>query len=338
MPESTFRPAWWVPGPHAQTIWGKFFRRTHLPPGTLRRYATDDGDFIEVFEIEAAPTAPRLVLLHGLEGTLRSHYAQGILERAYALGWGADFLLFRGCGPTDNVAPRFYHSGDTADLACLVRAIVSERPQAPLVFAGYSLGGNVLLKWLGERSSDVPSTAVAAMAMSVPYQLAASAERISRGFSRVYEMHFLRTLRAKALAKLARYPGLFDAGALASAKTLADFDDAVTAPVHGFASAQDYYQRSSSIQFLSAISVRTLLLSAYDDPFLPGEVLTDVAQIARGNPALEAEFYPHGGHVGFVSGRAPWHARYFAEDRVMAFFCHQLGVKASHSSAWPGQR
>ncbi|HUX34198.1 MAG TPA: alpha/beta fold hydrolase [Gemmatimonadaceae bacterium] len=320
-----FVPAWWIRGPHAQTLWGKLARATPLPPtGRTERWDTPDGDFVDLFRVptpvSAAASTPHLVVLHGLEGTLRSHYARGIFHRAVAAGWAVDFLLFRGCGAEANRAPRFYHSGDTGDLAFVVRRIVVESPAASIFLVGYSLGGNVLLKWLGEQGAGTAPGVRAAAAVSVPYDLERGARYINQGFSKVYERHFLRTLKAKAAAKLLQFPGLFDAGALAAATTIVDFDDAVTAPVHGFASAHDYYSRSSSLHFLSRIHLPTLLLSAYDDPFLPADVLEHVAMIAHANPALRPMFSPRGGHVGFVSGSIPGRPQYSSEDRLMAFF------------------
>ena len=324
-----FVPAWWIRGAHAQTLWGKLARTTPLPPtGHMERWDTPDGDFVDLFRVpprvSAAASAPHLVVLHGLEGTLRSHYARGIFQRAVAAGWSVDFLLFRGCGEEPNRAPRFYHSGETGDLAFVIRRIVAEYPEAPISLAGYSLGGNVLLKWLGEQGAGIAPGIRAAAAVSVPYDLERGARYINQGFSKVYERHFLRTLKAKASAKLARFPKLFDAAALAAATTIMDFDDAVTAPVHGFASAHDYYSRSSSLHFLSRIQLPTLLISAYDDPFLPPDVLDRVAAIAHANPALRPMFSPRGGHVGFVSGPIPGRPRYFSEDQLMSFFSTNL--------------
>jgi predicted alpha/beta-fold hydrolase len=177
----------------------------------------------------------------------------------------------------------------------------------------------VLLKWLGEQGENLPHQVRAAAAVSVPFDLERGARFIERGFARVYTRHFLRTLRAKARTKLEHDPGLFDVDALEQARTLFDFDDAVTAPVHGFADASDYYRRSSSLGFLSAIRRPTLLLSAYDDPFLPPAVLHEVERVSEGNSHLSVEFHQRGGHVGFISGRAPWMPRYYAEDRVLQF-------------------
>ena len=325
---SPFAPAWWVPGAHAQTLWGKFARQTPLPPGRMERWATPDDDFLDLYRIPGASTAPRLLVLHGLEGTTRSHYARGILSRAAQVGWGADLLIFRGCGGELNRQPRFYHSGETSDLAFVAHRIAIEFPAAPLFVVGYSLGGNVLLKWLGEPGADHPSTLRAAAAVSVPYDLEAGARFIQKGFSKVYEQHFLRTLKLKAAAKLDRFPGAFDRAALAAVDTIVAFDDAVTAPLHGFAGAHDYYSRSSSLGFLSSVRLPTALVSAYDDPFLPPEVLRAVERNARDNPVFAVSFSASGGHVGFVAGHNPARPTYYSEDRVIEFFTANLSDPA----------
>lgn len=317
--EEIYRPAWWVPGAHAQTLWGKFFRRQSRLAITLERWTTPDADFLEIYRLPAAAGAPRLILLHGLEGTVRSHYVGGFFDQARLRGWAADLLIFRGCGTELNRASRFYHSGETTDLAFVLDRIQCEDSQSPIVLAGVSLGGNVLLKFLGELGALAPKQIVAAAAISVPFDLERGARFISTGFSRIYDKHFLSTLRVKALRKLERYPGLFSREQLAKATTLMEFDDVVTAPVHGFRDAHDYYTRSSSLRWLSGIRRPTFLLSAVDDPFLPADVLDEVQQVARTNASLTLEFTPHGGHVGFVAGRWPWRPFYYAERRACAF-------------------
>ena len=319
-----YRPAWWIPGAHAQTLWGKFFRPRPPLPLRVERWDTPDGDFIDIHRLEGPPRAPRLLFLHGLEGTIRSHYVAGFFGEAKRRGWAADLLIFRGCGDEPNRAPRFYHSGETSDLALALQRVHSEHPDSPIVLAGVSLGGNVLLKFLGEQGSTLLDQVVAAAAVSVPFDLERGARFISEGFSRIYDQHFLRTLRQKALAKLQRYPGLFDGDALHRATNIYEFDDAVTAPVHGFADAHDYYARSSSLGFLGRVMVPTLLLSAVDDPFLPADVLEQVRDVARKNARLRLEFTQHGGHVGFIGGRIPWRPFYYAEWRACEFLSEAL--------------
>lgn len=324
--EYRYRAAWWLPGPHAQTIWGRVARRARLD-AFVECLPTPDGDSIELHQLRAPRGAPHLLLLHGLEGSVRSHYVHDILRGAAKRHWAATLLVFRGCGATPNTARRFYHSGETSDLAHVFRALAARDSAAPWLLCGVSLGGNVLLKFLGELGERVDPRIRAAAAVSVPFDLEAGARRISRGFARIYDRMFLRTLRRKAVAKLSRYPDLFDKVRLSAARSIYDFDEAVTAPVHGFVSAHDYYERSSSRHFLPGIRVRTLLLSAIDDPFLPSDVLKDVTTSARRNPCLVVEVHPKGGHVGFVSGH-PWKPQYYAERRVLQFFDRAMETSA----------
>lgn len=321
--EYTYTPAWWVPGAHLQTLWGKLLRRAPRVDTRSERWMAPDGDELEIRRLDAPQGArsstPRLLLLHGLEGTIDSVYLLGALSEARRRRWAADVLLFRTCDGRMNRAPRMYHSGETSDLDFVVRRLVHEHPAQPLLIAGFSLGGNVLLKWLGELETSVPVQVRGAVAVSVPYDLERGSRHIERGFARVYGRHFLRTLRAKARAKLRSHPGLFDPGALERAHTLFAFDDAVTAPVHGFRNAVDYYSRSSSIRFLSRIRRPTLLLSARNDPFLPPDVLDAVDATAASNAYLRVEIHESGGHVGFVSGRNPMRPRYYAEWRAVDF-------------------
>ena len=329
MPERTYTPAWWIPGPHLRTLWGKFFRRIPMVPTRRERWDTPDGDFVDLERFEpsaaagegegSAATRPRLLMLHGLEGSSRSHYVRGTFDEARRRGWAMDLLVFRSCGEEPNRARRFYHSGETTDLAFVLDRILERHPSQPILLAGVSLGGNVLLKFLGERGDTLPARVRGAVAVSVPFDLGRGSRHISRGFSRVYERHFLRSLRRKAIMKLERYPDLVEREALMQARSLYDFDDRVTAPVHGFASADDYYGRSSAIAWIDRIRVPTLLLSAADDPFLPAEVLDEVRAVARENAALTVEFVARGGHVGFVSGRVPWRPHYYAEWRLCDF-------------------
>jgi hypothetical protein len=284
-----------------------------------------DGDNIELRHVAAAAGAPRVLLLHGLEGSARSHYVAGLFARASARGWGATLMVFRGCGEASNVARRFYHSGETTDVGFVFAQLSARWPKSAWFLTGVSLGGNVLLKWLGECGDSIDERIRAAAAISVPFDLEAGSLYISRGFARVYDRSFLRSLRRKALAKLSRYPELFDRAKLERARTVYDFDDAVTGPVHGFVDAHDYYLRSSSLQFLPRVRVPTLLLAAADDPFIPGEVLARPSRAASTNPALTVEFHRSGGHVGFVAGSLPWRPFYYAEWRVFRFF-DQVGV------------
>ena len=315
-----YTPAPWLTSAHLHTVWGRLFRRIERPPFLREHWETPDDDTIDVLRIPAADAnAPTFLLLHGLEGSENSHYVGGMMSAAGSRGWQANLLIFRTCNGSLNRQPRSYHSGETADLDAVVRRLLAERPGAPLVLAGISLGGNVLLKWLGEQADRIDERIKAASAVSVPFDLARSSRHIDHGVSRVYSRRFLRSLRSKALAKVDRHPGIADAGRIKAARTLWAFDDAFTGPVHGFAGADDYYARSSSIRFLGAIRVPTLLLSARDDPFHPPGLLSDVEEIARANPALQVEFVDRGGHVGFVEGVVPWDTSSYGERRPVEF-------------------
>jgi hypothetical protein len=319
MPEltSTFKPAWWLPGPHLPTIWGKMVRRRAPVHDRLERIETPDGDHLTLVRMGAiTPGRPHLLILHGLEGKITAKYAHGMLDEARRRGWSGDMMMFRTCDGEVNSARRFYHSGETTDLDFVVRRLLAAHPDVHLVVCGVSLGGNVLLKWLGEQGANVPAQIKRAAAASVPYDLEAGARLMEHGFARVYVKHFLDTLIEKTARKLERYPDLCDFEKLRRARTFFEFDDALTGPVHGFAGAHDYYERSSSIHFLDAIRVPTLLMNAWNDPFLPKSVLEKVRSIARGNLHLFVEFPLTGGHVGWVAGQ-PWSQRYYMEERVV---------------------
>lgn len=319
MPEliSKFKPAWWLPGPHLPTIWGKMVRRRPPVHDRLERIETPDSDHVTLVRMgKITPGVPHLFVLHGLEARISAKYAHGMFAEARKLGWSADMLMFRSCDGEVNRARRFYHSGETTDLDLVVRRLTAEHPDVQLVMCGVSLGGNVLLKWLGEQGKHVPAQVKRAAAVSVPYDLEAGARLMEKGFARVYVRHFLNTLVAKTIKKLELYPDLCDVERLRAARTFFDFDDALTGPVHGFQGAHDYYHRSSSIHFLGDVHVPTLLMNSWDDPFLPPTVLANVRNIARRNQHLFVEFPSKGGHVGFVAGQ-PWSQQYHMECRVV---------------------
>jgi predicted alpha/beta-fold hydrolase len=321
MPEltSNFKGAWWLPGPHLPTIWGKMMRRRAVAHDRLERVITPDGDHLTIARMGTiTPGIPHLLILHGLEAEITAKYAHGMLDEARKRGWSGDLLMFRSCDGEINSARRFYHSGETTDLDLVVRRLITKHPDLHLVMCGVSLGGNVLLKWLGEQSTHVPSQVKRAAAVSVPYDLEAGARLMEHGFARVYVRHFLETLVAKTVAKLDSYPDLCDRKKLLAARTFFDFDDVLTGPVHGFTGAHDYYERSSSIRFLGAVRVPTLLLSAWNDPFLPQSVLLAVRDMATRQEYLFVEFSPAGGHVGWVAGQ-PWAASYYMESRVVGW-------------------
>ncbi len=282
---------------------------------------TPDGDELVVDHVEGPAGRPRVIVLHGLEGSSYSVYAQGLLLQIRKRGWRGAAMNFRSCArdPGElsrmlpNRRPRLYHSGETEDLDFLARTLAARDPASPLVAVGVSLGGNVLLKWLGEARGDWP--VAAAVAISTPYDLAASGRHLDTMVGRAYTARFLGTLKTKAAEVRARFPeaaGKIDLPRALAARTFWEFDDAANAPLHGFAGADDYYRRASSLGYLSGIRSRTLCLSAQDDPFLPPEALERARRAAP--PSVEFRVTPRGGHIGFVSGPAPWQARYWAEE------------------------
>lgn len=325
MSVSSFNPAWWLHNPHLQTLWGKFFRRSSPHETSVERLETGDGDFIDIHHFNPGSNKPTLFLLHGLEGGIASHYIQGFLEQAAAHNWHAAVMIFRGCGSEPNRTRRLYHSGHTADAAFAIRHLEQQLPSSPLLLAGVSLGGNVLLKYLGEVGPDISPRIAGAVAASVPFDLARSSRHIDRGFSRVYQRAFLKSLRQKAVRKIAEFPDIADERRVSAAATMFEFDDSFTAPVHGFRSAEHYYSESSSLGWLTTISIKTLLLSAVDDPFLPSQVLAEVREVAASNPCIELDFPAHGGHVGFVGGRNPLNPDYYLERRACEFLAECLG-------------
>ena len=296
----------WLPGAHLQTIVPALFSRKPAVAYRRERWDTPDGDFIDLDWLADRPIddhAPLLVLFHGLEGNSDSHYARATMYAARQRGWQAVIPHFRSCSGELNRAPRFYHSGDSAEIDWIVRRLAGTAT-GPLYVAGVSLGGNALLRWLGERPDDATRLVAAAAAVSAPVDLQAGGAALGKGFNRVYTRHFLQTLKVKSTQKLAQYPGLFDRDAMLAARDLHAFDDIVTAPMHGFRDADDYWRRASSKPLLPAITVPTLLLNARNDPFLPAAALPSVHEVSQ---AVTIEQPETGGHVGFMSafGFAP---------------------------------
>lgn len=318
-----FRQARWLPGRHLQTVFGALLRRSIHVPLTRKRWELPDGDFVDVDVLESDPEAPVLLALHGLEGSSAATYMRGLLSLARARGFGAYALNFRSCSGESNRLARSYHSGETSDLDAAVRRVLAERPRSPLVLCGFSLGGNVLVKWLGEEGERLPAQVRAAAAISVPFDLALCARTLDgpSAMAAIYRGRFLRTLKRKAREKARRFPGSIDLKRLKKVRTIEGFDEHVTAPLHGFRGAADYYAKSSCAQFLPGVRVPLLLLSAEDDPFVPPAALPLSA--ARKNPRVSLEVTPKGGHVGFVGGW-PLRPRYYAEERAVEFLAAQL--------------
>lgn len=298
---------WWLPGGHAQTIWPALQSRSNRLFGTTyrrERWETPDSDFVDVDCRDALPTAPLLVLFHGLEGSSHSHYALALAQWAQTQGWGFAVPHFRGCSGEINRAPRAYHSGDFEEIGWIL-ARLRTRHAGPLYAVGVSLGGNALLRWAQEAGSTAAGMVQALASISAPVDLTASGLAIGRGLNRqVYTRMFLKTMKPKAMRKLAQFPGLFDVRTLQDARDLYDFDNVFTAPLHGFKNTRDYWQRASAKPRLADIRLPTLVVNALNDPFVPAASLPqqrDVgAHVTLWQPA-------QGGHVGFMAGSPPGH-------------------------------
>ena len=317
-----FHAPWWLRGPHAQTIGGKLLR-PELPLALRReRLDTPDGDVVDLdVAPDPDPAAPLALVLHGLEGSARRRYMLLTYAALARHGIAAVGLNFRSCSGEPNRTARFYHSGETDDLRFLVATLRARFPGRWLGALGFSLGGNVLLKYLAEESADAGDGVAAAVAVSVPYDLAAGADMLERWpMGRFYAWYFLRMLRPKvaALAEVVR--GRCELPRAVRARTMREFDDAFTAPLHGFAGAGDYYRRASSGPHLHRIRVPTLLMHSRDDPFLPERFLPAAA---AANPCITASFAPRGGHVGFVGG-TPRRPYFWAETEGARFLAHHL--------------
>ena len=304
-----YHAPWWLPGGNLQTIWPALFARRGTGPRpeyTRERWTTPDGDFIDLDWLEggaaASPTATLLVLFHGLEGSSRSHYAEAFADVARHHGLAFVVPHFRGCSGEINQAPRAYHSGDHEEVHWILQRL-RERFPGRVLAVGVSLGGNALMRWAGQAGGQAARLCDAAAAVCSPVDLAAGGAAIGRGFNRlVYTTMFLRTMRPKALRKLAQHPGLFDRDALLAARDLYEFDNVFTAPLHGFRDTEDYWARASAKPHLPSIRIPALVLNARNDPFVPADSLPRARDVGG---CVELWQPAQGGHVGFPSGRWP---------------------------------
>jgi hypothetical protein len=332
-----FAPAWFLPGPHLQTIWGRVTRPRRLVTFRRESLTTPDGDELLLDHLDGPhgldarePSPIHFVLLHGLEGSSYSVYMQGVLAVIHRHGCSATVMNYRSCArdPKNilrmipNRRPRFYHSGDTPDFDFVVRTLAARMPYRKLVAFGASLGGNQLLKWLGEHPHN--DLVAAAATLSVPYDLGAGSRHLEKSAAgRFYVSRFLNTLKKK-VSRPDIAPQI-DLPRVLRTRTFWDFDDLATAPLHGFADAHEYYTHSSSIRYVEHITTPTLALNAEDDPFLPNEVLPKVKQAA--SAAVDFRTTPAGGHVGFIGGGAPWRCEYWAEELVVRWLLEKAEAR-----------
>jgi predicted alpha/beta-fold hydrolase len=317
----TYRAPGWLPGGHLQTI----YPATLVAKPALAQYGLAyrrerwevhhpllGEDFVDVDFVDGEPGKPLVVLFHGLEGSSNSHYARSLMAALAQRGWSGAVPHFRGCSGEPNRTARFYHSGDSLEIDWIM-ARLRACATGPVFAAGVSLGGNALLRWLGE-SGSAAGFVTAAAAISAPLDLARGGEALSSGFNMLYTRMFLQTLKPKCLAKLEQFPGLFDRDALLAARDLYAFDNVVTAPLHGYRDTDDYWHRASARHVLHDITVPTLVLNARNDPFLPGEHLPSSA-----SKAVTLEYPDEGGHVGFPVGPFPGRNDWLPR-RILSFF------------------
>lgn len=313
-----FHPAWWLKNPHLQTIWAGLIRRRVHTPYNNERLVLPDGDFLDL-TMTPDNGGPVVLVLHGLQGSIRSRYACGMLASLYNANFTGILMHFRGCSGKINNQARLYHSGETSDPRQVINFLQQRYPGRPLLAIGFSLGGNVLLKLLGE---DDPVSLQAAVAVSVPLRLDYCADRINQGLSKLYQWNLVRSMKSTIRKKHAagQLPTL-DNNKTQRARSFWEIDDAFTAPVHGFKDVHDYYARCSSRQYLKNISTPTLIIQAKDDPFTSSSVIPEHHELS---PTIQLVAPEYGGHVGFVYGDGPWKTRYWLEEVIPEFLKRQL--------------
>lgn len=327
---SPFRPAWWLRNPHAQTLFSNFFRQLPVVSRERETVALADGDFLDLDWHRPANwqgSDPLVLVVHGLSGSSDSHYVLGLQAALSARGWGSVALNCRGASRQNNL-PRAYHAGSSDDLRLALQHMQQRFPAAPLAVVGYSLGGNMTLKLLGEEGEALP--VFAGVAVSVPLLLPLCADRMDQGISRIYRQHFITTLVAHWEEKRQH---LERAGNAAAARQLRErlargpfqsfwqFDNELVAPLHGFSDVHDYYHRSSARQFLRGIDIPTLVIQSADDPLMSPKVLPDAAELS---PRVHFELCRQGGHVGFIEGGSPRDPKYYLERRIPEFLQSRL--------------
>jgi predicted alpha/beta-fold hydrolase len=316
--DEDYRAPAWLPGGHAQTIWPHLLRHVRV---RLRRELVEapDGD-VWSFDWLATPAvddAPLVVLFHGLEGDSDSHYVRSLFRELGARRWRGVVPHFRGCAGEPNRLPRAYHSGDHEEIGAMLKAVRARVARGTVVYAcGVSLGGSALVNWLGRAGADARAIVTRAAAVSVPLDLMAAGRSIDRGANRIYASHFLQTLKPKAIAMAARFPDLVDASRIAAVRSMWQFDDLVTAPLHGFRGTADYWTRASSKPWLRGIGIPTLVLNAKNDPFIPAASLPGIDEVAS---EVTLQQPAQGGHAGFPTGAPPGRIDWLAR-RLLTFF------------------
>ncbi len=321
--KSSFKVPSWARNRHIQTIWPRYIQKRKPLKYTMERLTLPDDDFVDV-AWGPKPKSPTgiVTMFHGLEGSIRSHYANDMMATLSQFGWQVVMMHYRGCSGVPNLKPRAYHSGETEDPSFFLEWIHQKFPQLPKVAVGFSLGGNMLLKLLGENPAQ--KWLQGAVSISAPLKLAECAKSINQGFSRVYQKYLLNSMKSTLRQKMEYidYRRLIQLtnDDVEKMKHFSDFDEKITAPLHGFEDAQDYYEKCSAYHFLSAIHCPTLVLHSIDDPFMNHLVVPKEHELARN---VTMELSERGGHVGFMQGSI-FNTRVWLHERVKRFVSEVL--------------
>lgn len=321
--KNNFNQAWWLPGGHFQTLWPSLSRRKVSISLVRERLHLPDGDFLDLDWTQVDEQAPIVLILHGLEGSIESSYAKGMLAALKHSGLRGVFMHFRGCSGEDNKSVRSYHAGETDDLDYVLQTLKQRKPFTPIAVIGFSLGGNVLLKYLGETEKDNPVSC--AVAISVPFLLNRFADKIQKGVSSIYQKHLLSILKKKIIRKAKDIKLPIDVNQLDRIHNFWDFDNLVTAKLHGFKDAKDYYEKSSSFYYLSRIKQKTLIIHARNDPFLPLDAIPHQSQLPDN---VQIKLHQSGGHMGFITGNLPWNPKYWLEEQLPSYIHANLLAKS----------
>lgn len=317
-----FKPAWWCRGSHLQTIYGGLFRANPEIPLKRERFETPDGDFLNLSRLDGSPNTPVIVVLHGLGSSSEAPYIHSLLSKIHQAGWRAVAINARGSGKELNRLKEIHHGGKTNDLDSIINYLIETKHEKLIYLVGYSLGGNIILKWLGEKEAALPKEVKKAVAVSVPYDLAKAAQNLDHGFNqKVYTRLLLRGLKKQALEKEKQFPGIIDVEKVKNADTFQIFDREVTARLNGFQDENDYWKQSSSLHFLERIKTPVLLIHAANDPFLPVKNLP--LEIIKQSPNLKLLLTSDGGHLGFISGSIPFRPNDWLERVILEYFKDQ---------------
>ena len=313
-----FKPAIGLRDAHSQTLYPALFRKIGELDFDIEVFELSDGDFVECYWYNRKDGQPIVILFHGLEGSFMSPYIKGVMKAFKKEGYTTVLMHFRGCATNENRLARCYHSGETNDAKEWIASLETRYPNTPLFAIGYSIGGNMLLKLLGEYQDNSPLQK--AISISAPLQLDICANRMDRGFSKFYQYHLMKNLKKSLLAKYKKHDmksiiGV-DENEVKNMRSFWEFDNAYTAPIHGFKTAKNYYKKSSARGYLKSIKTKTLIIHSLDDPFMTPEILPKSDEVSS---SVELEVYPNGGHVGFVSGTL-LKPKYWLEDRVIDYF------------------